>query len=98
MMMTGCCDACGMRFRLRKDGTMGAHFYGGPERSQRSCPGVGKLPRHARHNLTIHLERRSLPDRLRYLAGKLTDGTSPVSVALALETLAVELDPERTPR
>ena len=48
-VLTGCCDACGFRHRLRKDGTMGAHYlYSGLDRDARPCEGVGKLPRHAK--------------------------------------------------
>jgi len=38
------------------------------------------------------LVRRTLPEQLRYLAGKLTGGTDPVHVAITLEVLAAELD------
>ena len=42
-------------------------------------------------NLPVHLERRTLPEQLRYLAGKLTDGTaSPGVVALSLQIIADE--------
>ena len=40
----------------------------------------------------VILARRTLPERLRYLAGKLTEGTDPVHVALALEAAADEMD------
>lgn len=36
------------------------------------------------------LTRRSLPDQLRYLAAKLTEGTDPGSVALSLEVIATQ--------
>jgi hypothetical protein len=41
---TGCCDTCGYRYRLRKDGTMGLH-YRWTGRSGEECPGTGNLPR-----------------------------------------------------
>lgn len=37
------------------------------------------------------LLRRPLPERLRYLASRLTDGTDPQIVALTLEAVAAEL-------
>ena len=39
----------------------------------------------------VILERRTPAERLRYLAGKLTGGTDPVAVALALEAAADEM-------
>ena len=50
-------------------------------------------------NLPVHLQRRPLPEQLRYLAAKLANGTaSPGVVALALQVIADEQDhaPERT--
>jgi len=41
---------------------------------------------------TVRLERRSLPGQLRYLAGKLSDGTDPSIVAVALQAIADEQD------
>lgn len=40
----GTCPECGYRFRLRKDGTIGAHLlYGGPM-GRRYCEGSGDRP------------------------------------------------------
>jgi len=45
-------------------------------------------------DLSVPLRRRPEPDRLRYLAAKLLEGDGHrVSVALALEVIASELDP-----
>jgi hypothetical protein len=40
----------------------------------------------------VRLTRRSLPDRLRYLAGQLRQGTHWSAVAVALDTTADELE------
>jgi hypothetical protein len=40
----------------------------------------------------IVLKRRSIPDRLRYCAEKLREGTDPNSIAILLDTTADELD------
>ena len=45
--MRGTCSACWFRFRLRKDGAVGAHrlYTGGGPNGWVSCPGAGKPPR-----------------------------------------------------
>jgi hypothetical protein len=44
-------------------------------------------------DLPAHLRRRTLPEQLRYLAGKLADGTaSPGITALTLQVIADEQD------
>lgn len=40
----------------------------------------------------VRLTRRSLPDRLRYFAAQLRQGTNPDVIAAALDATAVELD------
>jgi hypothetical protein len=44
----GACPVCGFRFRLRKDGTMQAHWLYGSVIGSGYCEGAGMQPDHSK--------------------------------------------------